>query len=66
MLFVCFTLIVVFIMGGLIQSIYWQDRIFELQSTLMWGIPLLNLPLMFTAALAAVISGIEAIEVYIT
>lgn len=58
------SLIVVFIIGGLIQSIYWQDRILELQSTLMRGIPLLNLPLMFTAALAAVISGLEAVEVY--
>jgi hypothetical protein len=64
--------IVVFIIGGVIQSLYWQEQILNIQTTLLGNvpmnvpinIPLINLPLFFLAGLTAIISGVETLEVY--
>lgn len=56
--------IVVFIIGGVIQSIYWQEQILNIQLSLLDNIPMINLPLLFLAGLTAIISGVEALEVY--
>lgn len=56
--------IVVFIIGGVIQSIYWQQQILDIQASLLGSIPMINLPLLLLAGLTAIISGVEALEVY--
>ena len=56
--------IVIFIIGGVIQSIYWQEQILDIQFSLLGNVPLINLPLLLLAGLTAIISGVEALEVY--
>ncbi len=58
------TVIVVFIIGGVIQSLYWQDQILDIQFSLLGNVPIINLPLLLLAGLTAIISGVEALGVY--